>query len=171
MCSSVGVVGLLQVTFPHFAARSRRMTDLQWNSGSPRARQWHQARSGPRCPRGRGSFSNKPQEKPGSHFSSLVVVTDLSSLYSSHSVAAFIRVAIQNCKEYVNAFIALKHGWTCYQLCPQFTGVYVQRALATGQGWNRQGRSFEGLTVLSEAPEESGEILFFYHRVRMSSGD
>lgn len=26
MCSRVGVVGLMQVTFPHSAARSRRMT-------------------------------------------------------------------------------------------------------------------------------------------------
>lgn len=47
----------MQVTFPHLAARSRRMTDLHWNSGSPRACRGHRARAGPKCPRKRGNLS------------------------------------------------------------------------------------------------------------------
>lgn len=55
MCSSVGVVGLMQVTFPHSAARSRRMTP----QGMPRAPSegWHPARAGPQCSGGRGNLS------------------------------------------------------------------------------------------------------------------
>lgn len=62
VCSRVGVVGLMQAASPPFAARSRHVTDLHFNSGSPRAHWGHWARAGPKHPRVRGNVPTSPRK-------------------------------------------------------------------------------------------------------------
>lgn len=87
---------------------------------------------------------HEPQEKWGWHFSNLVVLADLSSLYSSHSFAPFTRTVIKNCKGYTNAFTALKHGWTRCWLCLQFTECRT-RGLGHNKGLKLTGKIFWGI--------------------------
>lgn len=48
----------------------------------------------PQVPQREREHFHEPQEKRGWHFSNLVVLADLSSLYSSHSFAAFTETVI-----------------------------------------------------------------------------